>query len=239
MPVNRDLWNEPLSRNYTPNWHCSICGGGNLRLAAESLHALATAESIRQQDHPAWDADWSKLRFSAMLKCNNHACMESATIAGKGRVEMVQTSDHDYDYVEFYTPEFFKPSPTLILIPKECPGEVIDQLQQAFVASWGDASASANHIRMAVERLLDHIKQPRTRISPKGKRELLSLHKRIEGLASRDKQLSDSLLAVKWLGNAGSHSDSLSREEYSTHSIHLNQHFKHCSPRTGKRLKCL
>jgi len=36
---------------------------------------------------------------------------------------------------------------------------------------------------------------------------------RIVNLAERDKELSESLLAVKWLGNVGSHSDELSRED--------------------------
>ena len=212
MAVKRDLWNEPLSRTYTPNWHCPTCDGGYLRLVPESLHALNTAASIQARDHPAWDPDWSQHRFTALLKCNNSNCSEAASIAGAGRLEFVQTG-HDTDYEEFFTPEFFKPSPNLISIPADCPPEAVSQLQQAFVASWGDSSAAANHIRVAVERLLDHIKQPQTRLSPKGKREVLSLHKRIESLAARDKSLSESLLAVKWLGNAASHSDVLTRDE--------------------------
>ena len=69
------------------------------------------------------------------------------------------------------------------------------------------------YIRAAVERLLDHIKEPKTRLGQAGKRERLSLHTRIVGLARRDKDLSDSLLAVKWLGNAGSHTDELTQDD--------------------------
>jgi hypothetical protein len=216
-----------------------VCGGGYLKLVPDTLHALPTAASLREQAHPAWDADWSKLRFVAMLQCNNKTCMEAITLAGTGRIEVVQTEADNQECIEFYTPEFFKPSPNLIVIPKECPTEVVDQLHLAFVSSWSDASASANHIRIAVERLLDFIKQPKTRLLFKGKRELLTLHKRIEGLASRDKPLSDSLLAVKWLGNAGSHSDVLTRNEVFDALDILEAALDELFTKKGKVLKAL
>jgi hypothetical protein len=64
-----------------------------------------------------------------------------------------------------------------------------------------------------VERLLDFIKEPKSKVSKGGKRDRLPLHARIVNVASRDKALSESLLAVKWLGNAGSHSEELSRDD--------------------------
>ncbi len=209
MPVKRELWHQPLSSQYMPNWHCPICNGGYLRLKSDSLHFLETSAS-RKAPH----SDWIEYRFSALVICNNKQCQEPATVSGHGRLEIVQTSSAgDFDEVKFFYPLYVNPSPMLIPIPKDCPDAVTTELQQAFLASWSDFSSAANHVRSGVERLLDYLKEPKTKLSNAGKRECLSLHQRIGNLATRDKELSESLLAVKWLGNIGSHSDDLSRKD--------------------------
>lgn len=73
--------------------------------------------------------------------------------------------------------------------------------------------SAGNHLRAAAERLLDHLKEPKTKLGKSGKEKHLALHICIMSLAARDKELSASLLAVKWLGNVGSHSDELSEED--------------------------
>lgn len=204
MPVKRDLWKEPLSKTYVPNWHCSSCNGGYLRLKPDSLHFMETAQSRKAHDHDAWEPEWIEYRFSAVLFCNNERCQEPISIAGRGRVEGVQTShDGDFEYVDFFYPEYMSPSLPIMSVPGDSPAIVTDELLKAFIASWSDFPAAVNHVRSAVERLLDFLKEPKTRVNVKGKRERLKPHDRIVGLASRDKDLSDSLLAVKWLGNVG------------------------------------
>jgi hypothetical protein len=76
-------------------------------------------------------------------------------------------------------------------------------LQKAFVTSWGDLWAAANHIRSCVEKLLDYLGEPKAR----------DLHQRIENYTKQDEQRGTALLAVKWVGNAGSHADNISRDE--------------------------
>jgi hypothetical protein len=214
VPVKRELWKEPLTKSYVPNWHCPACDGGYLKHKQGSLHFLESRASREAHEHEAWDADWIEYRFSALLICNNERCKETVSVAGLGQVEMIQTSfDGDYDYVEFFYPQHVSPSPPLITLSKEYPETVVAELKKAFVSSWNDFPSTGNHIRSAVERLLDFLKEPKTKLGKLGKRERLSLHTRIGSLASRDKELSDALLAVKWLGNAGSHSDELSRED--------------------------
>lgn len=135
-------------------------------------------------------------------------------LQGAGEVRELQTSyDGDSEYVEFYHPEYVNPSPPIIPIPGDCPTKVADELKKAFLASWCDFPAAANHIRSTVERLLDFLKEPKTKLNSKGKREHIKLHDRIKNLALRDNDLSESLLAVKWLGNVGSHSDEISRDD--------------------------
>lgn len=214
MPVDRELMRGAISADYVPEWHCPTCKGGYLKLKPESLHNVETPQSRSSHDHQAWEPDWVRSRFTAMLVCNNNQCQQPVTVSGWGKVEIVQTShDGDYKYEEFFFPEYMDPSPLLIKLPEECVEVVYGELQRAFVASWNDVSSSANHIRSATEFLLDHLKEPKTVLTKKGSRDRLSLHQRIINLSKKDKDLSDSLLAVKWLGNSGSHADELSDDD--------------------------
>ena len=213
MPVNRELWKEPLTKAYTPNWHCPACAGGYLKLRPETLHFVETSESRKAHEHEAWDPEWITYKFSAILCCNNEKCQEPVVATGKGRVDLVHANDGDFEYVEFFYPDHLNPSPNIISISPQFPAEVISELQNSFISTWRDYSSAGNHIRAAVERLLDHLKEPKTKLSKTGKRERLSLHNRIVGIASRDQELSEALLAVKWLGNAGSHTDELTQDD--------------------------
>src|SRR5262245_51553045 len=67
----------------------------------------------------------------------------------------------------------------------------------------GDLRAAANYRRSCVEKLLDHLKEPNTG----------TLHRRIENYKKRDEQRGAALLAVKWVGNAGSHVDDIARAD--------------------------
>jgi Domain of unknown function (DUF4145) len=213
MPVNRAILKEPLTKTYIPNWHCPTCAGGYLRHKPDALHQAETSASRKARDHEAWDPDWTEYKFSTLLVCNNEICQEPVVVSGVGKVDLVRTDDYDYDYLESFYANYVNPSPALIALSPIYPHEVILELKKSFVASWGDYSAAGNHVRASVERLLDHLKEPKTKLVKSGKRERLSLHTRILGLAHRDKDLSEALLAAKWLGNAGSHSDDLTQDD--------------------------
>lgn len=148
-----------------------------------------------------------------MLVCDNEACQQPVCVAGRGCVEHVQTGPYEDEYIDSYYPEYMNPSPALIRLPRDCPQEVSDELAKAFISSWGDFPASANRIRVTVERLLDSLKQRKTRTIRKGKRERLALHDRILGMPAKYKALTDPLLAIKWLGNVGSHTDKITRDD--------------------------
>jgi hypothetical protein len=214
VPVNRELWKESLTQEHTPHWHCPACAGGYLRQKPGSLHFSETQESHKNVVHEAWEPEWIVFRFSAIVICNNEHCREVVAITGTGTVDHVQThEDGQSDYIEFFHPEYVSPSPLLIPIRIEYPQLVVSELRLSFTASWSDFSSAGNHIRAAVERLLDHLGEPATKADKGGKTLRVPLHERIEGLGKRDKGLSDRLLAVKWIGNAGSHKDELTRDD--------------------------
>jgi hypothetical protein len=110
--------------------------------------------------------------------------------------------------VDAFHPRFVCPSPDLFPIAPECSAQVAAQIRRAFASSWGDYDCCANQIRVALELLLTD-RRIRGHQTKNGRRSLLTLHARIDKFASvtstKTKHLSDSMKAVKWLGNVGSH----------------------------------
>ena len=90
---------------------------------------------------------------------------------------------------------------------KSVPKSVKIELKKAFSLFWSDTGSCANRLRAAVEALLTDRKVPRLTINKKGKRERISLHARIEKFKQVDANSANYLLAIKWLGNAGSHAN--------------------------------
>jgi hypothetical protein len=116
----------------------------------------------------------------------------------------------------WYFPLFFNPPLEIIPIPAKCPYWIRKEVEAAFTAYWGDLSGCVNHQRAAIELLLDEMKVRRFTVNKKGKRCRVMLHHRIGGLPERtevQKQLKHTLLALKFLGNEGSHAGEVGKQD--------------------------
>lgn len=80
-----------------------------------------------------------------------------------------------------------------------------DELENSFSLFFCDPPSAANHVRMALEMLMTRMKIQQYRVQ-NGKRRYLSLHERIMSFPKKYHDIQDLFMAVKWLGNAGSHS---------------------------------
>jgi hypothetical protein len=212
MPVDRALFEEALTESRAPNWRCPRCNGGHLRLVSESLHKAFSGDTKEASSHEAFDADWVVNRFTALVKCDNNACQETAAVAGRGRVvEVPNWEAQEIDYEDRFFPSYVNPSPPIIQIPSRCPDTIVDELKLAAVALWGDPTAAASHLRAAVELLLDAQKVPKTAKGKTG-RVRLSLHDRIVQFEKARAVQGQALRAAKWLGNAGVHAQQIQRK---------------------------
>lgn len=108
-------------------------------------------------------------------------------------------------YGDYFKPLFFNPHLKLIQIPEQTPEKVSDSLNESFKLFFSSPSAASNHLRAAIEGLLTDFKVKRYETSG-GKRRIISLHRRINLLPGKFNDLKELFYAVKWLGNAGSHS---------------------------------
>lgn len=167
-----------------------------------------TAESAREHGHEAWEPDWIRYVFACVFHCGNSNCKEPITCCGVGRVDIVEYEDEEFGWVQStddrFTPQYFHPALVLMDIPEKCSAEVCSHLLESFSIFFTDPGASLNSARAAVEALLTDLGVKRFALV-NGKRKPISLHHRIQSLPPKHKDLIDLLLAVKWLGNAGSH----------------------------------
>ncbi|MFD5901035.1 DUF4145 domain-containing protein [Streptomyces microflavus] len=115
--------------------------------------------------------------------------------------------DMNEGYVQNLAPQFFMPELPLMQSFGGCPQQVQERIEAASPILWVDPSSAANRLRSAIEALMDHEGIPR-RWSTNGKKYDINLHKRIERFKKEKKdfaKVADLLLAVKWIGNVGSH----------------------------------
>ena len=213
MPVDRILHSQPIRTSGAPSWICPTCGAGRLKLDATRLIYSKSGESARASSEDWYGPEHVEYRFATVLKCENTDCGEASTVAGIGEVDEHPDDRMEHlEYEDVFYPTYFKPSPRLIVIPNKCPADVRLELEAAFVGSWGEFASSANRVRVAVERLLDALRVPKTSKAKNGKRNPLVLHKRIESLPNRHDSIRTSLLAIKWIGNHGAHETEISRD---------------------------
>lgn len=213
MPVDRHLFTSPIMGATAPHWRCPTCATGYFRLDKKSVLTSYDSDSESAKNEIWFDAEHVSQRFVAMLKCDNKQCRDSAVASGAGTVDAQPDERMErLEYIDVLHPTYVNPSPPLIDIPKRCPDVVVDELRAAFVASWGDFPAAGNHIRAAVEHLLDALGVNKTNGRKGAARRFLTLHTRIGNLKAAHHAVRDELMAIKWLGNAGSHIGGLTRE---------------------------
>jgi hypothetical protein len=141
--------------------------------------------------------------FVCFLQCDD--CQGSVAVSGYWDVIGEYADADSIGTVRGYHPLFCHPPLAMLRIPERCTNQKLrGEIAAASQVYWCDPRACMNHIRQAIELLLDDMKVKKSKtVKGSGPR---SLHTRIESLADKSPDLSAKLMALKWLGNAGSHS---------------------------------
>jgi len=135
---------------------------------------------------------------SVTARCSNPKCHSEYALIGKVKYmsgeNAVSKQFYNIDDLRLY-PTHFQPVLNLFALPDEI-NEDLDQLiKLSFNHFWYDFDACMNKIRQALELIISGRNST-------GK----TLHKKILSLKEEfGEELSDSLLALKWIGNEGSH----------------------------------
>lgn len=206
--MDRKLLKLPFSKNNTPDWVCPTCSKGILRIKEGSFQQEELRFSREAHSHEAWEPEWIRYVYTSMLICSNDKCKEIVVNSGTGSVDWDIIEDEngepDQIYSDFFLPKNFEPHLRLINIPANCPEAVVAFLNESFKLFFSSPSAAANNVRAAIEELLTELKIKRFSTS-NGKRRFINLHQRIGLLPAKYAEFKDMILAIKWLGNAGSH----------------------------------
>lgn len=209
MPIDRDIWIHSFEKDGFPQWPCPSCQGGKLILNKKTLREEESAISIKAKGHDAWDPGWISGVFSAHLYCSNTQCKEKVVICGT-------YSSAERGFLEFYKvfePDFIFPAPDIFSIHENYPDDIKSETRKAFSLFWIDRDAAGNRIRSIVEMLLDHLKVKKRELTKKRKYRKLSLHNRILEYHPKNPDIGEQLFAIKWLGNFGSHSNGLTKDD--------------------------
>ena len=187
---------------------CPTCGNASLALEGKLNH-YETPESKKAHEHDAWDPSWISEYFSAIFKCGIKGCEQHVICTGKASYYEVSTMEK-WEYAPEHEFEYFSPAIKLIEIPQKTPESVKEMLTQSMSLFFSSPSSSSNALRIAAERLLDH---QGIRKFDKKTGTTIPLHQRIlEFTNSRNKLIGEKILAIKWIGNHGSHSNDLTHE---------------------------
>jgi hypothetical protein len=187
-----------------PDWTCPTCEKGVLKLEEQSFLKAEEAKS-RDHSHEAWEPEWISYIYTCLLCCSNSDCKELVSSSGTGSVDWEPSEDgQEQVWFDYFTPLYFYPHLKIIAIPKKCPGNVSEPIIESFGLFFLSPSSAANSIRIAIEELLTELKIKKYSIN-NGKRKHLPLHQRILLIPDKYSELKDIVLAIKWIGNAGSH----------------------------------
>lgn len=195
-----------------PAWKCPNCPRGHLVPAKNQLKVTEAPRSIMFHDFPEYEQGWDYGTFSSNLICNAQECNELIIVSGDATksieypaINPDDENDIVFEYEWELTPRYFS-EPIRVFSLEGYPHPVNAILIKAFGLMWYDAPSCANRIRSVVEKILD-LKKVKKFSTRNGKRNTIALHHRIVEFKKINKEVGHLFEAVKWIGNAGSHSD--------------------------------
>ena len=158
--------------------------------------------------------------FFLRLVCPNKECNENIYCVGNFNTkEEINTLSNQQQYTSLLFPEYFTPPIHIFKLHKVYPEDVSLALLEAFSQFWISPSSSANSVRIAVERLMDHYKVKKYAINKKQKRVRICLDKRISFFSEKKPDVAEKLRAIKWIGNDGAHSISARKDVISSFKL--------------------
>jgi hypothetical protein len=218
MKIDRPLYTKHFTADELPLWHCPTCNTGFLKAVETDFTIQESVASKNNYDTPDWEPSWINGFFVGKMACMNSGCGEVVLVLGKMRVQEEKTYIQnqglwDYKQIVQLFPSIFRPTLHLFKIDDDVPENIRLAIEKAFGHFWLDEASCANKIRNVVELIMDERKVQKTYISG-NKRQQYSLHKRIELFKNTDVDAAECLMAVKWIGNSGSHAnDHLTKDD--------------------------
>lgn len=205
MPINRESWPEVFAASNFSSFPCPRCGNGRIARVENGIFYREAQYSIDLRDGEHFEPEWATKRFMAMLQCDQLNCGEVFMMHGS--IDFVEEFEEQYGWymAEVLRPAHVHPALHVFRISDEVPDSVKGPLVESFSLFWADLSACVAKMRVSLECALDELGVSRKRKTDKGKIVDLKLHDRIVAYQEKDKEIGDSFMAIKMVGNLGSH----------------------------------
>lgn len=187
-----------FSQDRCPNWVCPSCSATSLAILPGTFHSSSQSKSLDTLTGCDGESEDIQQVFICLLGCERSSCMAVVAASGTGYVCETPGEAREQGeraFFELYQVRSFTPPLTAFNIPGQCPANVAQSLTYSFSLFLCAPGAAANAIRIALEELMDAL----------GVTEQRSLHRRIASLPQQYRDYHDALMAIKFLGNAGSH----------------------------------
>lgn len=201
MPVHKI--SGAFFKDMQVEWPCPECGQKTLQIITESFVLNDTLDTSRNSSEIWFEPEMHVSIFSCMARCTRNQCGEVVACTGKSGWEQQgwdQETLND-EYYQWFKPKTFFPALHPFELSEKCPEEITEPLQASFSIFLMQPGAAANLIRVSVERMLTAMGIAER--NDKGKR--IILHNRLGMLPALYESFSEHLMAIKFLGNAGSH----------------------------------
>lgn len=209
--MNRELW-KPKTFEKGGKYPCPKCFNGFLVGTDKIVFELTEGgKEMRQHRYPYGVENV----FSGILRCSDSNCNELISVNGLLLTDiLVEYIDdngvHFEKELREYKPKFFYPNLRMFKLSKDIPEDISRLIDESFSLYFTDNNSCANKIRTAIERMLDDLKAPKKRLNKKGLYTPIKiLHQRIEHFSKRKPRICKLLMALKIIGNEGSHTMNL------------------------------
>ena len=212
--IKVSLLQIPFTVSHFPSLPCPSCEASLVIDEKDCLYQ-PSAQSAFYMDMEGGNAlQYYQGVGTFLLKCTSPKCSERVLCSGL--IRMKQDGEDWNTGREHYSvtiePHYFLPAIRIISVPENLPPSIVESLDMSFKLFWINPSASGNALRTLVEKLMDHERVRKSYRDKKQKRRLYVLHDRIGLYKLINKDIADKLIAIKWIGNQGSHITGLTRE---------------------------
>jgi hypothetical protein len=227
MRSPRTIWKNDFTSENIPNWICPHCSLGILEAGKTDFNIIETEASKRAKKEVEWEPEWINGNFTGILKCSSNKCAEMTIVCGEMSVAYGiaydEMGNQEYPYSEELSPLLFVPALKIIELDANYPEIIETAIIESFKLFWIDSSSCCNKIRIVIELIMNDQKIPKITTSGK-KRRKYSLHERIELFGKKSKDESEQLMAIKWIGNSGSHADEKNTKDDALDAYEILEH---------------
>ena len=214
-PALRQLASEIEEVSAFPSPRCPECAVGTVSFAEPTQFETAGMREAR--NHDAYDPEWEEGTFVAQGVCGGPRCQQVVVAIGTWRVGYKTTGGYPESYSDqfavFYQVRQVYPPLRLMELPEdagvnEALGGIAEGLLTSGAVLFSAPGLAATTLRGCIERFLSN--EGIARKTDKGR--FRQLGPRLVEWRDQDVArdgIADLMLAVKWLGNTGTHEDSV------------------------------